>query len=84
MGAPKGKKHRMFTQEQKVRIVEQYFEEHKSGRQFAKEQGINYGCLCRWLKQYHEEGAEGLASHRCKKHNIANGIFLLITYHVQL
>ena len=73
MGAPKGKKHRMFTQEQKVRIVEQYFEEHKSGRQFAKEQGIDYGCLCRWLKQYHEEGAEGLASHRnrCGNHYAA-------------
>ena len=64
MGAPKGKKHRVFTQEQKVQILEQYFEEHKSGRQFAKEQGINYSCFCRWLKQYHEEGKDGLASHR--------------------
>ena len=64
MGAPKGKKHRMFTQEQKARIIERYFEEHKSGRQFAKEQEIDYGCFCRWLKQYYEEGIEGLASHR--------------------
>ena len=31
---------------------------------FLEEQGIDYGCFCRWLKQYTEEGTEGLASHR--------------------
>lgn len=64
MGAPKGKKHRNFSQEEKINYVEQFFESHKSGRQYAKDSGIDYGCFCRWLKAYNQEGEEGLASHR--------------------
>ena len=64
VGAPKGKKHRVFSQEEKLNYVEQFFESHKSGRQYAKDAGIDYGCLNRWLKAYSEEGKEGLASHR--------------------
>lgn len=64
MGSPKGKKHRVFTQEEKVQYIEQYYKSHKSGRQYAIEAGLNYGCFCRWLKSYNTEGVDGLASHR--------------------
>lgn len=55
MGSPKGKKHRVFTQEEKVQYIEQYYKSHKSGRQYAIEAGLNYGCFCRWLKSYNTE-----------------------------
>ena len=64
MGAPKGKKHRFFTQKEKVGYIEDFLNSQKSGRQYAKDTGLSYGCFCQWLKAYHEEGEEGLASHR--------------------
>ena len=64
MGALKGKKHRVFSQEEKISYIGTFFESHKSGRQYAKDIGLNYGCFCRWLKAYHTEGRDGLASHR--------------------
>ena len=64
VGAPKGKKHRVFSQEEKIGYIEAFFKSHKSGRQYAKDSGLDYGCFCRWLKAYHEEGRDGLASHR--------------------
>ena len=64
VGAPKGKKHRVFSQEEKIGYIEAFFKSHKSGRQYAKDSGLDYGCFCRWLKAYHEEGQDGLASHR--------------------
>lgn len=64
MGSPKGKVHRVFTQEEKLKHIEEYYKSHKSGRQYALEVGLNYGCFCRWLKAYSEEGDAGLASHR--------------------
>ena len=64
MGAPKGKKHRVFTQKEKISYVEQFFESHKSVRQYTKDIGVDYGGFYRWLKAYNEEGKEGLVSHR--------------------
>jgi len=64
MGAPKGKKHRVFTAEQKEEIVERYFKSHKSHSQFAEEEGIHSSCIRRWISQYEKNGIEGLASHR--------------------
>ena len=64
VGAPKGKPHRKYTQEEKLKYIEQYFQSHDSQRQYARLTGIDYGCFCRWLKAYNEEGAAGLASHR--------------------
>lgn len=64
MGAPKGKKHRMFTPEEKLAYVEGYYESRVSQREYALSCGIGYGCFRRWLKQHNENGVEGLASHR--------------------
>ena len=64
MGSPKGKKHRIFTPEEKLCLVEKYYSSHVSQMQFAKQEAITYSCLCRWIKDYAEKGKEGLASHR--------------------
>lgn len=64
MGAPKGKKHRFFTQEEKIGYIEDFLNAQKSGCQYVKDTGLLYGCFCQWFKAYHEEGEEGLASHR--------------------
>lgn len=64
MGSPKGKKHRTFSPEEKLKYIEQYFEAHESQLQYALSNGITYSCFRKWLKAYTEEGAAGLASHR--------------------
>ena len=53
-----------FLVRKKNRLYRGFFESNKSGRQYAKDAELDYGCFCRWLKAYHEEGRDGLASHR--------------------
>ena len=64
MGAPKGKKHRQFTAEEKLAYITAYQESHMSQTRFAKEYGLNDSVLRRWMREYAEQGEEGLASHR--------------------
>ena len=64
MGAPKGKPHRHYTAEEKLSYITEYQESHISQSRFAKEKGINVSILQRWMKDYAEQGDEGLASHR--------------------
>ena len=51
MARHKGGKNKVWTQEEKLRIVKRYFEE-----------GIAHGMLSNWIKKYHEEGPDGLAN----------------------
>ena len=64
MGAPKGKPHRHYTAEEKLSYITACQESHISQARFAKENGINASILQRWMKEYAEQGVEGLASHR--------------------
>ena len=64
MGAPKGKPHRKFTAEEKLTYITKCQESHISQSRFAKEEGINVSVLQRWMREYAEQGIEGLASHR--------------------
>ena len=64
MGSPKGKPHRKFTAEEKLRYINQFQESHISQSKFARENGLNVSMLRRWMKEYSEQGEEGLASHR--------------------
>ena len=64
MGAPKGKPHRQYTAEEKLFYITAYQESHISQSKFAKENGINDSMLRRWMREYAEQGTEGLASHR--------------------
>ena len=64
MGAPKGKPHRQYTAEEKLSYITAYQESHISQSRFAKEHGLNDSILRRWMREYAEQGEEGLASHR--------------------
>ena len=64
MGAPKGKPHRKFTQEEKLAYIAEFQDAHISQSKFAKERGLNLSMFNRWMKEYAEQGEAGLASHR--------------------
>lgn len=64
MGSPKGKTHRQYAKEEKVKYIEDFNGSHMSMRKFTMQEGLSYGMFCRWLKNYAEEGEEGLSSHR--------------------
>ena len=64
MGAPKGKPHRKFTQEEKLAYIAEFQAAHISQSKFAKEHELNLSMFKRWMKEYAEQGKEGLASHR--------------------
>ena len=66
MGSPKGKKHRVFTKEEKLRIVKEYLCAHETMHKFGVEHNLNSSVLRYWVRNYSEKGEEGLASHRDK------------------
>lgn len=69
MSALKGKPHRSFTQQQKIEYVEKFLQSHISYSKFAAENNLNCSVIKKWVKQYSEEGPEGLASHADRKGN---------------
>ena len=66
MGSPKGKKHRVFTKEEKLRIVKEYLCAHETMHKFGVEHNLNISVLRYWVRNYSEKGEEGLASYRDK------------------
>jgi transposase-like protein len=66
MGNLKGIKHRKYNQEEKLRVVRRYYDEHISYAQLSREEGIAYSIICKWLHDYAAEGDDGLAPHQGK------------------
>ena len=64
MSRPKGGKNKTWTQDEKLRIVQRYFEEGIGYRLLAREEGISSGMLSTWVKKYREEGTEGLINRK--------------------
>jgi transposase-like protein len=64
--ASKGQKFRHWSFEEKLRIVKQHTEEHVSVRQLAREEGTSHSMICHWVRQYQEDGEEGLQSRKRK------------------
>ena len=60
MGRPKGGNNRIWTKEEKLRIVLRYLDEGAGRRTLAKIEGIPHGSLCAWIKKYLIEGETGL------------------------
>lgn len=60
MGRPKGGKNRKYTVEEKIYYVKLHLEEHKSIHEIERETGVANGLICKWTKQYLEDGEEGL------------------------
>lgn len=69
MGAPKGKKHRIFSKEEKLRIVKEYLQTHVTMHKFGVEHDINSSVLKNWVRKYSELGEDGLVSHTDKRGN---------------
>lgn len=65
MGIPKGTKRKKWTFEEKLRIVNRYFNEHLGIKRLAKEENMDYSLLNRWIHKYMDNGESGLQP---KKH----------------
>lgn len=60
MGRPKGMKPRKWSVEEKLRIVNRYFDEGIGIKRLAREENIDHGLLNRWIHKYLDEGEAGL------------------------
>lgn len=58
--ARKGQKFRKWETETKLRIVKRHLEEHVSVKELARQEGPTDSMICRWVREYQENGEEGL------------------------
>jgi len=56
----KGGKNKLWTTEEKLRIVKRYFDECMGKNTLAKEENISSGMLYNWIQKYLNEGEAGL------------------------
>ena len=63
MGSKKGKPHRKWSKEDKLRIVKMHLEEHESVMQIERETGIHNSLVSAWVKKYLEDGEDALEPH---------------------
>ena len=54
----KGQKKRVWTPEQKAKIVHKHLDEHASVRTLEKEYAADRSMICRWVKEYIAEGEQ--------------------------
>ena len=59
----KGRPHRRFSKEEKLRIIKAHLDEHKSVMQIERETGIGNSTVSRWVKTYIEDGEDVLEPH---------------------
>ncbi|GKI14060.1 hypothetical protein CE91St44_05450 [Oscillospiraceae bacterium] len=59
----KGKAHRKFSKEEKMKYISLHLDKHMSLRQIEEEYGIGNSLVSAWVKRYLEEGEEALAPH---------------------
>ena len=59
-GRPKGGKNRYWSKEEKLKLVKEVIEEHKSTIEVSKRENISNGMFNKWIKNYLEKGEEGL------------------------
>ena len=64
MGCTKGKPHRKWTKEEKLKIIQLHLDEHISIREIEKEYGIEHSLVSHWVKIYLEEGEDALEPHK--------------------
>lgn len=56
----KGKTHRRWSKEEKLRYIRLHMDEHMSLMQIEREYHISNGLVSTWVKRYLEEGEEAL------------------------
>ena len=59
----KGVPHRKWSKEEKLRIIKEHLDDHKSIREIEKKYGVNHGLVSAWVKKYLEEGEDALEPH---------------------
>lgn len=64
MGCKKGRTHRKWSKEEKLRFVKLHLEEHISVREIERQYGVENSLVSTWVKKYLEEGEEALEAHR--------------------
>ena len=64
MGRPKGGKNRVWTKEEKLRIVRRYLDEGIGQVPLAKQEGISNGLINSWIKKFLTDGEDGLQNKR--------------------
>ena len=64
IGRPKGGKNRIWSKEEKLRIVKRVTEDLASTQQVSNEENISNGMLNGWIKRYLELGENGLQNSR--------------------
>lgn len=57
---PKGIKNRIWSKEEKLRIVQRYFNEGIGRPTLVKEEGIASGMISTWISKYLNEGEDAL------------------------
>ena len=60
MGRPKGGKNKYWSKEEKLKLVKEVIEEHKSTNEVSNREQISNGMLNNLIKKYLEFGEEGL------------------------
>ena len=60
MRRPKGGKNKYWSKEEKLKLVKEVIEEHKSTNEVSNREQISNGMLNNWIKKYLEFGEEGL------------------------
>ena len=59
-GRPKGGKNRYWSKEEKLKLVKEVIEEHKSTIEVSNRENISNGMFNKWIKNYLEKGEDGL------------------------
>ncbi|MBE6706251.1 MAG: transposase [Ruminococcaceae bacterium] len=52
----KGQKKRIWTKEEKLKIIKRYSEEHLSARELGKIYNADHSMICRWIREYAVKG----------------------------
>ena len=60
VGRPKGGKNRYWSKEEKLKLVKEVIEEHKSTIEVSNRENISNGMFNKWIKNYLEKGEDGL------------------------
>ena len=60
MGRPKGGKNKYWSKEDKLKIINKVLIDGMSARQVGINENISDGMICKWIKQYLEEGESAL------------------------
>ena len=64
MGRPTGGKNRIWSKDEKLRIVKRYFDEGLGCKRLAREEAIDPSMVRRWVNCYLDQGEVGLQAKR--------------------